>query len=240
MTADYFDAIEQFGARLWKRADDLRANSNLASNEYFMPILGLMFLRQATNRYYEAIAGIEADIKAGKMPKRKLVQADFTRRRALMLPEEARFDNLLARAKDGRLGKALNAAMEAVEQYFAPLKGQLPKDYERLEDDVLERMMRAFDEEALRKASGDVFGRIYEYFLAEFSKQGAHDNGEFFTPPSIVQTIVNVIEPDHGIVFDPAYGSGGMFVQSSHFIEQRGQSAAHRATFFGQEYKTSN
>jgi type I restriction enzyme M protein len=235
MTADHFDAIEEFGSRLWKRADDLRANSNLASNEYFMPILGLMFLRQATNRYYEALAGIEADIQAGKMPKRKLVEADFTRRRALMLPEEARFDNLLARAKDGKLGKALNAAMEAVEQHFAPLKGQLPKDYERLEDDVLERMMRAFDEEALRKASGDVFGRIYEYFLAEFSKQGAHDNGEFYTPPSLVQTIVNVIEPNHGVILDPACGSGGMFVQSSHFMEDAGQETMQRVTFYGHE-----
>lgn len=235
MTANHLDGIEQFGARLWKRADDLRANSNLASNEYFMPILGLMFLRQASNRYYEALTAIETDIKAGKMPKRKLVEADFRRRRALMLPEKARFDNLLARAKDGKLGEALNGAMEAVEQHFSPLKGQLPKDYERFEDDVLERMMRAFDEEALRKASGDVFGRIYEYFLAEFSKQGAHDNGEFFTPPSIVQTIVNVIEPDHGTILDPACGSGGMFVQSSHFIEDAGQETMQRVTFYGHE-----
>ena len=125
--------------------------------------------------------------------------------------------------------------MEAVEDHFPPLAGQLPKDYERLEDEVLEEMMRTFDSEALRTASGDVFGRIYEYFLAEFSKQGAHDNGEFFTPPSIVQTIVNVIEPDHGIVFDPAAGSGGMFVQSSHFIEAEGQDTMKRATFYGHE-----
>lgn len=95
--------------------------------------------------------------------------------------------------------------------------------------------MRKFDTEALRIASGDVFGRIYEYFLAEFSKQGAHDGGEFFTPPSIVQTIVNVIEPDHGIVFDPACGSGGMFVQSSHFIEDAGQDTMKRVTFYGHE-----
>jgi type I restriction enzyme M protein len=92
-----------------------------------------------------------------------------------------------------------------------------------------------FDSEALSMASGDVFGRIYEYFLAEFSKQGAHDNGEFFTPPSIVQTIVNVIEPDHGVVFDPACGSGGMFVQSSHFIEDAGQDTMKRVTFYGHE-----
>ena len=235
MTADHLIGIEQFEADLWKVADNLRANSNLASNEYFMPILGLIFLRHATNRYYAAISGIEADKAAGKMPDRPLVEADFTRRRALMLPEPARYDVLLEMPKDGNLGAAVTAAMEAVEDHFPPLAGQLPKDYERFEDDVLEEMMRTFDSEALRTASGDVFGRIYEYFLAEFSKQGAHDNGEFFTPPSIVQTIVNVIEPDHGVVLDPACGSGGMFVQSSHFIEDAGEDTMKRVTFYGHE-----
>ena len=95
--------------------------------------------------------------------------------------------------------------------------------------------MRTFDSEALRTASGDVFGRIHEYFLAEFSKEGAHDNGEFFTPPSIVQTIVNVIEPDHGVVLDPACGTGGMFVQSGHFIEDKGEDTMKRVTFYGHE-----
>ena len=151
------------------------------------------------------------------------------------MPEAARYDVLMQMPKDGNLGAAVTAAMEAVEDHFPPLKGQLPKDYQRLEGDVLEEMMRTFDSEALRTASGDVFGRIYEYFLAEFSKQGAHDNGEFFTPPSIVQTIVNVIEPDHGVVLDPAAGSGGMFVQSSHFIEDEGADPMKRVTFYGHE-----
>ena len=235
MIADPLTGIEQFEANLWKVADNLRANSNLASNEYFMPILGLIFLRHATNRYYEGKKAIKEDRDAGRMPDRLLVKADFTRRRALMLPREARYDVLLEMRKDGNLGVALTAAMEAVEGRFQPLEGQLPKDYERFEDDVLEEMMRTFDSEPLRKASGDVFGRIYEYFLAEFSKQGAHDNGEFFTPPSIVQTIVNVIEPDHGVVFDPAAGSGGMFVQSSHFIEAKAQDTMERVTFYGHE-----
>ena len=235
MTADHLIGIERFEADLWKVADNLRANSNLASNEYFMPILGLIFLRHATNRYYAAVAAIDGDKAAGRMPDRPLVEADFTRRRALMLPEPARYDVLLERRKDGSLGAAVTAAMEAVEDHFPPLAGQLPKDYERFEDDVLEEMMRTFDAQALRTASGDVFGRIYEYFLAEFSKQGAHDNGEFFTPPSIVQTIVNVIEPDHGVVLDPACGSGGMFVQSSHFIEDAGEDAMKRVTFYGHE-----
>lgn len=125
--------------------------------------------------------------------------------------------------------------MEAVEQAFPPLAGQLPKDYERFDTGVLEGMLRLFDEEGLRNASGDVFGRIYEYFLAEFSKQGAHDGGEFFTPPSIVQTIVNIIEPDHGIVLDPACGSGGMFMQTSYFIEHEGYDTMKRVTFYGHE-----
>ena len=183
MIADHFDGLAEFEAGLWQAADNLRANSNLASNEYFMPILGLIFLRHATNRYYAVVEAIKADQAAGRMPERPLVEADFTRRRSLMLPEVARYDILLEMPKDGNLGVAVNAAMEAVEEHFQPLAGQLPKDYERFEDDVLEEMMRKFDSEALRAAAGDVFGRIYEYFLAEFSKQGAHDNGEFFTPP---------------------------------------------------------
>jgi type I restriction enzyme M protein len=235
MSADHFQSLEKFESGLWKIADNLRANSNLASNEYFMPIMGLIFLRHATNRFYAAQAAIEAEKAAGKMPDRPLVEADFTRRRALNLPEKARFDMILKTPKDGKLGAALTAAMEAIESAFPPLAGQLPKDYGRFEGSVLEEMMRMFDAEGLRTASGDVFGRIYEYFLAEFSKQGAHDGGEFFTPPSIVQTIVNVIEPDHGVVLDPACGSGGMFVQSSHFIEDAGQDTMKRVTFYGHE-----
>jgi type I restriction enzyme M protein len=235
VTTDALQGIEKFETNLWKIADNLRANSNLASNEYFMPIMGLIFLRHATNRFYEAKAAIDADKAAGKIPDRPLVEADFTRRRALNLPESARFDVILKAPKDGNLGTAVTAAMEAIEAAFPPLAGQLPKDYGRFEGSVLEDMMRMFDAEGLRTASGDVFGRIYEYFLAEFSKQGAHDNGEFFTPPSIVQTIVNVIEPDHGVILDPACGSGGMFVQSSHFIEDAGQDTMQRVTFYGHE-----
>lgn len=235
MIADHMQGLEKFESGLWKIADTLRANSNLASNEYFMPIMGLIFLRHATNRFYEAQAAIEADKKAGKMPDRALVEADFTRRRALNLPEAARFDVILKTPKDGNLGAALTSAMEAIEAAFPPLAGQLPKGYGAFESSVLEDMMKMFDSEGLRSASGDVFGRIYEYFLAEFSKQGAHDGGEFFTPPSIVQTIVNVIEPDHGVILDPACGSGGMFVQSSHFIEDAGQDTMKRVTFYGHE-----
>jgi len=227
--------IEKLEDSLWAAADNLRANSKLTSSEYCMPVLGIIFLRHATNRYEAASAQITEEQASGAMPKRPRVKGDFLKRRALMLPKEAQYGELVRLPKGANLGKALVEAMEAIERDFEPLREQLPKDYEKFGNDLLEEMLRVFDSATLREATGDVFGRIYEYFLMKFAMQGAQDNGEFFTPPSLVQTIVNVIEPDHGIVFDPACGSGGMFVQSSHFIERMGQDTAHRATFFGQE-----
>ena len=229
------NSIEQLETDLWAAADNLRANSKLTSSEYCMPVLGVIFLRHATNRYDAAAAQIAAEQAAGKMPKRTLVKGDFLKRRALLLPKDARYDALLKLPQGASLGTAIVKAMDAIERDFEPLQGQLPKDYDKFENDLLEDLLRVFDSETLRTASGDVFGRIYEYFLMKFAMQGAQDNGEFFTPPSLVQTIVNVIEPDHGTVFDPACGSGGMFVQSSHFIERLGKDTAHRVTFYGQE-----
>lgn len=227
--------IAQMESTLWEAADQLRANSKLTSSEYCMPVLGVIFLRHAANRYDAARQAIKADQAAGKIPKRALVKADFLKRRALMLPEKARYDELLKFPKGTDLGRALIDAMDAIEDQFDPLKGQLPKEYDRFESGLLEDLLRIFDRDELRTASGDVFGRIYEYFLMKFAMQGAQDNGEFFTPPSLVQTIVNVIEPNQGTVFDPACGSAGMFVQSSHFIEQHGHDTSKTVTFFGQE-----
>ena len=240
MISQPLENIEQLETSLWSAADNLRANSKLTSSEYCMPVLGIIFLRHATNRYEEALRQIEADKATGKMPKRPLVKGDFLKRRALMLPKEAQYQEILSLPKGSKLGTALVKAMSAIERDFEPLLNQLPKDYTRFEDTLLEELLRVFDSEVLRTASGDVFGRINEYFLMKFAMQGAQDNGEFFTPPSLVQTIVNVIEPEHGIVLDPACGSGGMFVQSSHFIEQTGAETSHRVSFFGQEFKTSN
>ena len=235
MTANAFQNITQIETSLWEAADQLRANSNLTATEYSMPVLGVIFLRHATNRYQSALKAIEADQVAGIMPKRPLGKADFIKRRALMLPEAARYDTLMNLPSGATLGSALVAAMNAIETDFPPLQGSLPKDYDRFEHKLLENLLRCIDSQALRTAAGDVFGRIYEYFLMKFAMQGAQDNGEFFTPPSLVQTLVNVIEPDHGVVADLACGSGGMFVQSSHFIEQEGFETMKRVTFYGQE-----
>ena len=155
MTADHLNNIEQFDSDLWKMADSLRANSGLASNEYFMPIMGLLFLRQATNRYYEALSAIQADKAAGKIPDRP-----FGRWR---LPAPSSHDAARRYAVRRDLGAVQerepgpgdhDLAMEAVEKHFPPLAGQLPKDYERFEDELLENMMRKFDTEALRKSLG--------------------------------------------------------------------------------------
>ena len=235
MTANAFHNITQVETSLWEAADQLRANSNLTATEYSMPVLGVIFLRHATNRYQSALQAIEADQAAGTMPKRPLGKADFIKRRALMLPEVARYDTLLNLPSGASLGAALVTAMNAIEADFPPLLGSLPKDYDRFDNKLLENLLRCFDSQALRTATGDVFGRIYEYFLMKFAMQGAQDNGEFFTPPSLVQTLVNVIEPDHGVVADLACGSAGMFVQSSHFIEQEGFETMKRVTFYGQE-----
>ena len=237
MTNETFKDIEKFEADLWEAADNLRANSKLTSSDYFMPVLGVIFLRHAANRFEAAHRQIKADQASGKMPKRKVLPADYIARRSLFLPETARYDWIMQQAalSGADLPKLVTEAMTAIETEFEPLLGVLPKDYGIFETKVLEDLMRLFNSEQIKQATGDVFGRIYEYFLAEFSMQKAHDNGEFFTPSSIVQTIVNVIEPDHGTVFDPACGSGGMFVQSSHFIEHEGGDTAKKVVFYGQE-----
>src|SRR5437867_2726308 len=237
MNSDAFKDIEKLETDLWEAADNLRANSKLTTSDYFLPALGGIFLRHAANRFEAARRQIEADQASGKMPKRKVMPAHYLARRSLYLPEKARYGWIMQKAASSGsdLPKLVTEAMTAIEAEFEPLQGVLPKDYGIFETKVLEDLMRLFNSEEIKQATGDVFGRIYEYFLAKFSIQKAHDNGEFFTPSSLVQTIVNVIEPNHGTVFDPACGSGGMFVQSSHFIEREGGDTARRAVFYGQE-----
>jgi type I restriction enzyme M protein len=158
MSQNQLQNIEQLEAHLWDAADNLRANSKLTAGEYCMPVLGVIFLRHATNRYNDALRAIKADQAAGKMPKRPLTAADFKKRRALLLPKEARYDELLALPKGANLGTALVDAMNAIERDFEPLLNQLPKDYDKFENDVLGDLLRVFDSATLRMATGDVFG----------------------------------------------------------------------------------
>lgn len=228
--------IEAVEKRLWTTADQLRANSDFASNEYFLPVMGLIFLRHAFSRYLMVKPEIEASLPSRGGVSPPLTKQDFTSRGAIFLQPEAQFDYLVNLPDGADRAAAIIAAMEAVEDDYAALKGVLPKtEYQSLENDVLGNVLRIFNDPALQDAKGDVFGRIYEYFLTRFADQSAHDGGEFFTPPSIVQMIVNAIEPDHGKVLDPACGSGGMFVQSAHFIEKMKLDPTKVATFYGQE-----
>jgi type I restriction enzyme M protein len=230
------DHVGEIEKRLWSVADHLRANSNFASNEYFLPVMGLIFLRHAYGRFLRVKAEIEETLPSRGGVKRALTKEDFSQRGSIFLKAEAQFDHLVG-IKDGedRAG-AIIAAMESIEKDYESLQGALPKsEYQELGNDDLGQLLRTFNDPALEKADGDVFGRIYEYFLTQFADQKAHDGGEFFTPISIVQTLVNVIEPDHGKIIDPACGSGGMFVQSAHFIEKMKANPSDRVTFYGME-----
>lgn len=230
------DNIEKIEKRLWTSADQLRANSNYASNEYFMPVMGLIFLRHAYSRYLAVKDKIEPTLPARGGKTRPLTKEDFSRQSAIFLKPEAQFDYLVELPESADRAQAIIEAMESIESDYETLRGVLPKsEYQELDDDVLVDILRTFNDPALKTATGDIFGRIYEYFLTKFADQKAHDGGEFFTPTSLVQMIVNVIEPKHGKVLDPACGSGGMFVQSAHFIEHLHKNPMEQVTFYGLE-----
>ncbi len=228
--------IEAIERRLWGSADNLRANSNYASNEYFMPVMGLIFLRHAYSRYLAIKPEIEASLPSRGGKTRPLAKEDFSSKSAIYLRPEAQFDYLVNLSDADDRAQAIINAMEMIEEDYETLDGVLPKsEYQELDNEVLGNLFRTFNDPALKTATGDIFGRIYEYFLTQFADQKAHDGGEFFTPVSLVQMIVNVIEPDHGDVIDPACGSGGMFVQSAHFIEHLHKNPQDVATFYGAE-----
>jgi len=230
---DHFGAIEK---RLWSSADNLRANSNFASNEYFMPVMGLIFLRHAYSRFLLVREQVEATLPTRGGKARELTKADFSQKGAIFLQPHAQFEYLAGLPDSEDRAQRIIDAMDSIEADYENLKGTLPKqEYQQLDNEVLGDIIRTFNDPALKKANGDVFGRIYEYFLTQFADQKAHDGGEFFTPVSIVQMIVNVIEPDEGTVLDPACGSGGMFVQSAHFIENAHFNPMERVTFYGME-----
>jgi len=228
--------LRQLEAELWRAADQLRANSKLTASEYSMPVLGLIFLRHAYNRFQKVKVEVEKDLPVHpQRGKRSLTKKDFEEKNSMFLPGKAQFDYLVSLPESADIGDAIDNAMKLIEEEYDNLKGVLPKNYSIFSKDLLKELLRIFNKEVLQKAEGDLFGKIYEYFLNKFAMTGAQEGGEFFTPMSLVQTIVNVIEPDHGIVFDPACGSAGMFVQTGYFIESEGLQPAEKVTFYGQE-----
>lgn len=228
--------IEAIEKRLWNAADTLRANSNYASNEYFLPVMGLIFLRHAYSRFLGVKDAIEANLPKRGGRTRPLTKEDFSQRNAIFLQPKAQFDYLVALTDSDDRAKAIIEAMESIEGDYDNLRGVLPKsEYQELEGPVLGQLLRILNPDELKKVSGDVFGRIYEYFLTQFADQKAHDSGEFFTPVSLVSLIANVLEPQGGTVLDPACGSGGMFVQSARFVERQHESPTEKLTFRGLE-----
>ena len=241
--------IRKLESDLWESADLLRAGSKLTSNQYCMPVLGLLFLRYAYSRFKL----VEKEVLANRPVRNGRVlpveASDFKSKSALFLPKAAQYPYLVnlpeniaeahLTSADGlpinSLGEAVNNAMSLIEQQSEQLQGVLPKEYTMFSDDLLEELLRIFNNDALDEVGGDVFGRIYEYFLNKFAKNIASDDGVFFTPKSLVKMIVNVLEPTHGVLLDPACGSGGMFVQTGDFVNHAGMIANNTMTFFGQE-----
>lgn len=241
--------IRKLESDLWESADLLRAGSKLTSNQYCMPVLGLIFLRYAYSRYKM----VEREILQGR-PSRggrmlPVEASDFAAKSALYLPKEAQYDYLLNLPddisaaglvnKDGHsmtsLGEVVNHAMQLIEDQSAQLVGVLPNSYTDFSDEILTELLRIFNNAALDEIGGDIIGRIYEYFLNKFAKNIASDDGVFFTPKSLVKMIVNIIEPTGGVLLDPACGSGGMFIQSGDFVNATGMNANSTMTFYGQE-----
>ena len=217
--------------RLWDVADQLRANSRLKSSEYSVPVLGLIFLRFADYKFTLAKQKIE---KHRISSRRGITKADYQAKGVLYLPENARFSYLLNLPEGENMGKAINDAMKAIEMENEDLKDVLPKTYNRLENDVLVALLKTFSGIPMT-LEGDVFGRIYEYFLGKFAMAEGQRGGEFFTPTSLVKLIVEVIGPYHGRIYDPACGSGGMFVQSAKFVERHKKNPSADISIYGQE-----
>ncbi len=228
--------LRKLESELWRAADQLRANSKLTASEYSMPVLGLIFLRHAYNRFQKVKIEVEKTLPTHpQRGKRPLNKTDFEEQNSMFLPDKAQFDYLVSLPESADLGEAIDNAMKLIEEEYDNLKGVLPKNFSIFSKDLLRELLRIFNKEVLQKAEGDLFGKIYEYFLNKFAMTGAQEGGEFFTPMSLVQTIVNVIEPENGIVFDPATGSAGMFVQTGYFIENKGNKVSEKVTFYGQE-----
>src|SRR3990172_11914477 len=198
--------------------------------------MGLVFLRHAYSRYLAVKDAIEANLPTRGGRRRVLTKEDFSQQSSIYLQEKAQFDFLVALPDSEDRAKAIIAAMESIEADYESLRGVLPKsEYQELDNDVLGQLLRTLNPDELKEVSGDVFGRIYEYFLTQFADQKAHDGGEFFTPVSLVSLIANVLEPKKGTMLDPACGSGGMFVQSAHFVEKLHQNPNDKLNFYGME-----
>ena len=216
--------------RLWEAADEFRANSELKSSEYAVPVLGLIFLRYADHRFTIA----EKELEGKGSGRRKIGKEDYQAKGVMFVPPEARFSHLLSLPEGENIGKAINEAMKSIEAENVDLKGVLPRTYTKIDNLMLASLLKNFSQIGV-DAQGDKFGKIYEYFLGNFARAEGQRGGEFFTPTTLVQLIVEVIEPHHGRLMDHSCGSGGMYVQSGKFIKARNHEPSREISIFGQE-----
>ena len=248
------DASGTLEKRLWDAADQFRANSGLKSQEYSAPVLGLIFLRFAEVRFVAQRAKLETPSPvasrhplpsdgrgtegAGAVGRRRGNRANdptaYHATGVLYLPAEARFDYLLNLPEAENVGAKVNAAMRDIEKHNPQLAGVLPKTYNLFTSTLLKELLKKVSE-IPAAVDYDAFGRIYEYFLGEFARTEGQKGGEFYTPASIVRLIVEILEPYHGRVFDPACGSGGMFVQSARFVAEHKKNPAAELSIHGHE-----
>ena len=213
---------------LWDAANGLWANAALKPSEFSPIVLGLIFLRYAETRF----AAVAGEIQPTPGSRRKIGPTDYHARGVLYLPEEARFPHLLQLPEGSELGKAVNDAMRAVEKENPDLADVLPKTYQILENRTLAELLKVMASIPMDKG-GDTFGLIYEYFLGKFAMSEGQKGGEFYTPTSLVRLIVEILEPYHGRIYDPACGSGGMFIQSARFVENHRKTQPRRSPFTG-------
>ena len=217
-------------ATLWAAADELRANSKLTPVQYRDPVLGLVFLAYAENRF----EAIRADVESRASARNPATVADYKAKSVLYVPDESRLSYLVGLPEGDDIGKAVDNAIKAIEATNPELKDILPRGYQKLERPTLIELLRLFAP-LPTQLEGDAFGFIYEDFLSNFAAQEGKGGGEYFTPYSIVRLIVEILEPFQGRVFDPACGSGGMFVQCAKFVERHHESATRKLSVFGTE-----
>ena len=226
------DALEK---RLWDAADQFRANSGLTAAQYSAPVLGLVFLRFAESRFALRRAELE-EAQAGNTRRGPRIDdaAAYHAEGCLYLTPGARFEHLLTLPEGAGIGQALNDAMRDVELHNTQLAGVLPRTYQIFSSPLLKTLLKKISEIPV-SIDFDAFGRVYEYFLGEFARAEGSKAGEFYTPSAIVKLIVEILEPFHGEVLDPACGSGGMFVQSARFVSEHRRDPGAELSVFGVE-----
>ena len=226
-------ALNGLENRLWTAADELRANSKLKASEYSVPVLGLIFLRHADFRFEQAEKQLKTQASSGR---RQISKIDYQAKGVLYVPDAARYASMVSLPEGANIGQAINDAMRAIEDENEALRGVLPKTYNRLDNTVLISLLKQFNFSSA-SLEGDIFGKIYEYFLGKFAMSEGQKGGEFFTPTAIVKLIVEIIEPFRGRIYDPACGSGGMFVQSARFVEEHrgGSNGNGTISIYGEE-----